>query len=574
MSLFGTLQTSSNTLKAMQIGLQVVSNNIANANTPGFIREKANFVPAPVQELGNLTIGLGVLVDSITQITDNFLTNQLRGASSDRVSADIQNDAYKGLEQLLGELSDTDLSTAMTEFFGSFDDTVNLTAGDANSIRNRTVIEGSELASEIRRLEGRAKDLRDSYDVQISQSVGQINQLTEQIAKLNVQITQVEGGSSGKSDAGALRSAREQAVNKLTELVSATVAEQPSGGLSIAVGGEFLVFEGQRRDVALETSGIGEEAKSQLIFVDTSKALDIRSGKIHGLGIARDEIVDGFRESLNEFAATFIHEFNLTYSQGQGLEGFKSLTSVNGVDDPSLPLDAAGLAFPPEQASRSFKISVKNGNAAVAESTISVNLLDDGSNPKSTLASIAAQIDAIDGLDASVDGLGRLSISGQSNEVSFTFADDTSGFLASIGLNTFFTGSGSADMSVNNELNGVRNAGKIALSLDAAPGGTNTSNANVLSDFMDKPLASLDGASITERYDQVVSELGQNSTVAGSVADGLGVFEATLANEFQAVSGVNIDEEAIQMITLQRIYQASARVISAIQEMLDILVNL
>lgn len=572
MSLFGTLQTSSNTLKAMQIGLQVVSNNIANANTPGFIREKANYVPAPVQKLGNLTIGLGVMVDSITQITDQFLTDQLRGASSDRVSADIQNNAYKGLEQLLGELSDTDLSTAMTEFFGSFDDTVNLTAGDANSIRNRTVIEGSELAAEIRRLEGRAKDLRDSYDVQITQSVGQINQLTEQIAKLNVQITQVEGGSAGKSDAGALRSAREQAVNKLTELVSATVAEQPSGGLSIAVGGEFLVFEGQRRDVALETSGIGEEAKSQLIFVDTTKALDIRSGKIHGLGVARDEIVDGFRASLNEFAATFIHEFNLVYSQGQGLEGFKSLTSVNGVDNPSLAINAAGLAFSPKHGS--FEISVKNGNAAVAKSTININLRNDGSDPQSTLASIAAQIDAIDGLNASVDGLGRLSISGQSAEVSFTFGNDTSGFLASIGLNTFFTGSGSADMSVNSELSGVRNAGKIALSLDAAPGGTNTRNANLLSDFMDKPLASLDGASITERYDQVVSELGQNSTVAGSVAAGLGVFEATLANEFQAVSGVNIDEEAIQMITLQRIYQASARVISAIQEMLDILVNL
>lgn len=578
MSLFGTLQTSSNTLKAMQIGLQVVSNNIANANTPGFIREKANYVPAPVQKLGNLTIGLGVMVESITQVTDNFLTNQLRGSTSDRVSAEVQNDAYKGLEGLLGELSDTDLSTALTKFFGGFDNTINPTAGNAESVRNLAVLGGVNLARDIRLIEKNAKDLRDSYDVQITQSVGQINQLTEQIAKLNVQITQVEGGSAGKSDAGALRSAREQAVSKLTELVSATVAEQPSGGLSIAVGGEFLVFEGQRREVALETAGLGEEAQSKLIFVDTGKELDIRSGKIHGLGVARDEIVDGFRESLDDFASTLIHEFNLVYSQGQGLEGFKSLTSVNSVDNPSLPLDAAGLDFPPKHGS--FVISVKNGNAPVSDVTINVNLLNNDSNPKSTLASIAAQINSITGLDASVDGLGRLSINGQSSEVSFTFSNDTSGFLASIGMNTFFTGSGSADMSVNNELDGIRNAGKLALRRGdlgdpptPGPGGT-TENATILSGFLDKPLASLDGASITERYDQVVSELSQNSTVAGSVADGLGVFEATLANEFQAVSGVNIDEEAIQMITLQRIYQASARVISAIQEMLDILVKL
>ncbi|QDV72690.1 flagellar hook-associated protein FlgK [Botrimarina mediterranea] len=570
MSLFGTLQTSSNTLQAMQIGLQVVSNNIANANTPGFIREKANFTPAPIQRLGSLNIGLGVMVDSITQVTDNFLADQLRNASSDRVSADIQNNAYKGLEQLLGELSDSDLSTALTEFFGSIEDTVNPTAGDAMSVRNLAVLEGSQLADEIRRIENRAKDLRDSYDTQITQSVGQINQLTEQIAKLNVQITQVEGGSAGKSDAGALRSTRQQAVNKLTELVSATVVEQPSGGLSIAVGGEFLVFEGQRRDVALETSGVAEEAQSQLIFVDTGKELDIRSGRIQGLSAARDVIVDGFRESLNDFAATMIHEFNLAYSQGQGLEGFKTLTSVENVDDASLALDAAGLAFAPKHGS--FEIAVENGDAPVANSTIRINLREDGSELKSTLANIAAQINAVEGLNASVNSEGRLIIEGQSDEVSFTFAKDTSGFLASIGLNTFFTGSGSIDMSVNQELSGIRNADKLALSLDG-PGGT-TRNATALASLIDKPLDSLDGASITERYDQVVNELAQNSTVAGSVADGLGVFEATLANEFQAVSGVNIDEEAIEMISLQRIYQATARVISTIQEMLDTLVNL
>ncbi len=570
MSLFGSLQTASNTLQAMQIGLQVVSNNIANANTPGFIREKANYVPAPVQKIGNLTVGLGVLVDSITQITDNFLTDQLRGATSDRVSAEIQDKAYKGIEQLLGELSDTDLSTALTGFFGSIEDTVNPVAGDTLSVRNLAVLDGTQLTSEIRRIEGRAKDLRDSYDTQITQSVGQINQLADQIAKLNVRITQVEGGSSGKSDAGALRTAREQAVGKLTELVSATVNEQPSGGLSIAIGGEFLVFDGERREVSLETAGQAQEAASRLIFTDTGKELDVKSGRIHGLTVARDEIVDGFRASLNEFAATLVHEFNLTYSQGQGLEGFKSLTSVNGVDSPSLALDAAGLAFPPQHGS--FQIAVKNGNDPAITATIYVNLRNDGSESKTTLADIAAQIDAIEGLNASVDSQGKLSIAGQSNEVSFSFSNDDSGFLAAIGLNTFFTGSGSADIAVNDELNGIRNAGKLALSLDG-PGGT-TRNVAALAGFVDKPLKALDGASISARYDQVVNELAQHSTVAGSVADGLGVFEATLANDFQAVSGVNIDEEAIQMISLQRIYQATARVISTIQEMLDTLVRL
>ena len=572
MSLFGSLQTASNTLQAMQIGMQVVGNNIANANTEGFIREKVNYAPAPVQEKGNLQIGLGVLVESITQVVDEFLGEQLRDATGERVSADIQNEAYKDLEQLLGELSDSDLSTSLVNFFNSIEDTTNALAGDDLSVRNLMVLEGTELASEIQRIEGRAQDLRDGYDDQITQSVDQINQLSEQIAELNIRVTQVEGGSSSKSDAGALRASRNQAVNELAELVSVTVEEQPSGGLSISVGGEFLVFEGQRREVSIEQAeeGTSAESASQLVFSDTNKELTLDSGRIHGLQVARDEIIDGFRDSLDEFASTFINEFNRVYSQGQGLNGFDSLTSQVGVDSASATLNEAGLPFAVDRGT--FEIIVQNDLGEPESTTIDVQTLDDGSGEESTLNDIASQIDNIDGLSASIDTSGRLTIEAESDEISFAFANDDSGFLAAIGLNTFFTGSGASDIAINSELDGIRNAGKVALSTDGVGGTLN--NAIQLASLIDEPLDSLDGASIIERYDQVVNELAQNSTVAGSVADGLGVFEATLDNEFQAVSGVNIDEEAIELITLQRIYQATARVIATIQEMLDTLVAL
>ncbi len=576
MSLFGSLQTASNTLQAMQIGLQVVSNNIANANTEGFIREQVNYTPAPVQQLGTLTIGLGVRVDSITQKVDEFLGDQLRNAAGDRVSADLQNEAYKDLESLLGELSSNDLSTSITDFFGSIEDTLGDT-GDTLSIRNLAVLEGKKLASEIGRLESRAKQIRDRYDAQIRQSVGQINQLSEEIAELNVQITQVEGGSAGKSDAGALRAARNQAVGRLTELVDATVAEQPSGGLSISVGGEFLVFEGQRREVAVDTGDGSGEAASQLVFADTEKPLQLNSGRVHGLTVARDEIVDGFRDDLDQFAKTFINEFNKVHSQGQGLDGFESLTSQVGVFDPTVPLNESGLPFDIENGS--FTISVVDEGVS-SPTTINIKALDDGNGGHTTLAGVADQINTIDGLNASVGVDGRLSIEADDTGVTFTFSDDDSGFLASVGLNTFFTGSGASDIGINRELDGIENAGKLALS-KATPPGQNpaepngkTANAVALAAIIDMPLDSLAGASLIEQYDQLVNELAQNSTVAGSVAEGLGVFESTLANEFQAISGVNIDEEAIDMISLQRIYQATARVISTIQEMLDTLVRL
>src|SRR4051812_45644492 len=73
MSLFGAVQMAGNTLQAMQIGLQVVGNNISNANTPGYIRQQANFTPTGVQKQGDLILGLGVRVDSITEQVDKFV---------------------------------------------------------------------------------------------------------------------------------------------------------------------------------------------------------------------------------------------------------------------------------------------------------------------------------------------------------------------------------------------------------------------------------------------------------------------------------------------------------------------
>ena len=123
MSLFGSIQMGGSTLQAMQIGLQVVGNNIANANTPGYVRQEAVFVPGPVQRQGNLILGTGVQVDSIVQKIDKFVQDRLIGAHGDRANAEAQEQVYRDMETLLNELSDSvDLSSALTGFFNSVDE--------------------------------------------------------------------------------------------------------------------------------------------------------------------------------------------------------------------------------------------------------------------------------------------------------------------------------------------------------------------------------------------------------------------------------------------------------------------
>ncbi len=575
MSLFGSLQVASNTLQAMQVGLQVVGNNIANANTEGFIREKVNYAPAPVMEKGNLIIGLGVQVESITQVLDEYLGEQLRGANQDKIGAEIQNNAYKDLERLIGELTSNDLSTSLTSFFGSIEDTLNATTGDPLSIRNLVVLEGEKLAGEIQRIDDRASQIQSSYDEQIQVAGDQINQLAKQIQDLNIRITQVEGGGNSRSDAGALRTERRLLVDQLTELVGAQVQEQPSGGLSITVGGEFLVFEGQRREVYVQQSDNPEAASATIRFSDTNKELDLGGGQVYGLTAARDEIIGGFRDDLDSLAGNLIFEFNKVFSSGQGLTGFQDLTSVEGIANVDVPLDQAGLPFSPQNGE--FNITVVNKNTGDEETTrINIRLL--GGADDTTLNDLRSQIDAVNGISASIDSVGRLRIQTDASDTEFFFSGDTnaegdsSHVLAALGLNTFFTGSDADSISVNAELDGIENAAKFASSNLGI--GAGTDNAVRLAGLLDEPLEALGGTSILGQYEQFVNELAQKSTVAGSVLEGLNIFADTLNAEFQAASGVNIDEEAIEMISLQRIYQATGRYITVIQEMLDTLISL
>ncbi|MEM9185025.1 MAG: flagellar hook-associated protein FlgK, partial [Planctomycetota bacterium] len=556
-------------------GLQVVGNNIANANTPGYIREEVLYSPAPVQEIGGLTLGLGVEIDGIVQKTDDFLTERLRGASSDRAGADIQRKAFDDLETLIGELTDTDLSTSFSNFFNAIDE-VALNQGDTNSLRNLAIGSGETLASDIRRLSSRAFDLRNEFDTRVNQSAEDINALTEQVRVLNLRITSTEAGGALGSDAGGLRTERANALAELAELIDIQVTEQASGGVNIAVGGELIVFEGTRRDVtADETEAADGTVTSVLRFADNNSALDLSGGEVQGLLAARDEVFGDFLTQLDGLAQLLAFEFNKLYSQGQGAVGFDSLTSTQAVNDPAASLDAAGLPFTPT--SGSFQLKVYNPAEGSTKTTdILIDL--DGLDTDTTLTSLAADINAVDGVSASVDSSNRLVITADSSDVQFSFAAEEaneSGVLAVLGLNTFFTGTTARDLNVNSELtSGPSAAAKFAASLGGVGAESDFANALRLGEFYTRPLEANNGASLATTYDQLINDVTQRSTIAKSVADGFAVFEATLLGEQQAISGVNIDEEAIDLISLQRTYEASARFIQTISELLDVLVNL
>lgn len=566
MSLFGSLQLASNTLQAMQVGLHVVGNNIANANTPGFIREEVVFAPAPVQRKGDLILGLGVTVEGIVQKADRFIQERLRNAASDRTNAEVQEKAYADLEAVLGELSNTDLSTAFTNFFSAID---NVLTADSLPNRNLAVLQGRSLARDFNGLYTRGEDLHERFNTRVGAISSNINELSEEIRQLNLQIAGIEGGGLSGSEAGGLRTQRSNAIAALAELVDVRVNEQPSGAVTVSVGGEFLVVDGIRREVQTNNGKTDGLNTATIEFSDLNSPLQIAGGELQGLYTARDEIVGGFLQDINALAKTLAFEFNKLYSQGQGTVGFETVTSTNAVVDVNAPLDEAGLEFTPVNGA--FDIIVRNTNTNTPEThTIRVDL--NGLDDDTSLADLTASIEAIPGLTASISATGNLSIQSDTVDTDFAFSGDSSGVLAALGINTFFTGSTAADIGVNRELDGIENAAKFAASLGGI--GEDQSNTERLAEFYTRALESEGDVSLADKYTQLTNGVAQGSTVAKAVADGFRVFEATLDGENQSLSAVNIDEEAVRMISLQRSYQASARYIQTISELLDTLVNL
>jgi len=570
MSLFGSIQLANNALRAQQIGLQVVGQNIANANTPGYIREEVVLSPAPTQRVGNLLLGLGVEVEAIVQKIDKFLEERLRGAESDRSSSETQEEVYLQLEAIIGELSDTDLSTSLNNFFNTINDVANQI--DDVGIRNLAVLQGRRLADDVARLANRVDQIRSDLNDRVIDTADEINTLLEEVRTLNIRITQTEGGSTNASDAVGLRDQRGLALSKLAQLIEIRTEEQPSGAVNIFSGGDFLVFEGISRVVSINLETDRGLSIADLRIEETNASLESSGGELTGLTVSRDTILGGFLDNLDSFAATFIFEFNQLHTGGQGLSGFQSLTSEFPVDDATLALDATGLEFTPVNGS--FQVELFNKQTGLVSGTTNILVNLDGLGTDTSLNDLAAALSAVGGITATVSSTGRLTINSDSPDQDIFFSDDTSGVLAALGLNTFFSGSTARDISVNQVL--VKDPAKFAAQGARIGGEGREANGNALNmaGFMDLQLESASGATLTVLYSRLTAEVTQGSSVARAVADGFRVFEETLRGQQLGVSGVSLDEEAVRMISFQRAFQASARYISTLSELLELLVNI
>ena len=565
MGLTSALGIGRTALAAYQAALQVAGQNIANVATPGYTRTRAQLSAIAGPNLASGQLGNGVRITSIRRSISETLQARLRTAISDRSSAGVEKGTLSRIEGILEPLGDSNLGALLSEFFGAINDLQNNPENIAT--RGIVVTTATTLAQRIRDIRGDLMSLRTELNTEIGNAVNRADEIATEIADLNTNIALAEAGSSGP--ASALRDQRDQLLGELSEIFSVTIREQPSGLINVYIGNEALVQNGQsfglKTSTELNANGL---SVATVRFKINDGPVTSSSGLVEGLINSRDIHNQSQFARLDTLAAGLINEINKIHSGGQGLEGFADLVGLTNVLDPAVALNTPdnGIAFLPQTGS--FFIDVKDTSGTVVRTQINIDL--DGIGADTTLNDLAAQITAsVPNLTATVLSNAQLQLTADAG-FTFTFSDDTSGVLAALGLNTFFTGKDSLDIAINPLIADHFSLVAAGRSDFAGDG----SNATALSGVQDLSVASLGGVSLNQFYNASMASLAVSSSAVNSADEAARIIFDSLTVQRESISGVNLDEEAVAMITFQRAFEGAARYMRVVDEMMQTLLTL
>ncbi|MCH9023605.1 MAG: flagellar hook-associated protein FlgK, partial [Planctomycetes bacterium] len=332
----GALQIGRSAIMASQVALSVVGNNMANAATPSYSRQRVTLMPTQYNEVapGKYT-GTGVTITEISRLVDDALNGRIRGATSDAESFLVQQLAMTRVEATFNELTDSDLSSRLSRFFATFS---SLQTEPSNSThRSNVLIEGQGLSNFIRDIRGELFNIQAGLDSQVQFQAERANSLATQIATLNGQVVATEAGRTGSS--AALRDQRDALLKELSQLIGISTREVEGGAVNVFIGNDPLIQYSQSRGLIYEEKpDVNGNVVSLVKFSDNSQAIDLSSGRIKGLLIARDDRLTKLIGDLDSWASSLILETNQLHSLGQGQQGYTAITSYFGVDDATVSL--------------------------------------------------------------------------------------------------------------------------------------------------------------------------------------------------------------------------------------------
>ncbi|MBI2436032.1 MAG: flagellar hook-associated protein FlgK [Candidatus Hydrogenedentes bacterium] len=563
-TLFSTLDIGRAGLQVAQVQLDVAAHNISNVNTEGYSRQRANIIT----RIPNMTpygaIGRGPLVAGIERLRDPFLDRVFRQQAPGLASAEIKASYFNRIEDVFQEPSDDALGTRIGQFFDALNDFANNV--EELPVRVSVLSEAQAMTAQLNQAANRLAELRTNTNEEVRNLVPEINSLAERIADMNVTIQETE--LTGR-EANDLRDRRDVLVDDLARLVNITTQERDNGNIDVFLGGDELVVGRSARLLeAVPDPTIDPDRPDLLLvrFVDSGRDANITDGELAGVLEMRDVHLREVEDKLDTIAQGLILSINRIHSEGNGLENISAtLESTNAVNDPNAALNSTGLPFPVQDGS--FDIVVYDSAGNIAETrTITID------DTTTSLNDIAAQIDASPFLDASVDSDGFLSIT-PTGGATFTFSNDTSDALPALGLNGLFTGSSAATIGVSQHV--LDNPLLLSSGYSTDPTETGDNEAALdMAAVRNTPVLNGDSQTIDEFYESTVVQLGIDARANNDVLEVERAFVEDVEGRRQEVAGVNLDEEVTTLIQFQRAFEASARVITITDRMLETLMGI
>lgn len=621
MGLSSALSTAIMGLNLSRSGLELVSRNVANAGTTGYTRKTL------VQEnLAAQGSGIGVRQVTVSREVNSFLRSQIQTELGLAGMSNIEAEFMQRLDLMYGQPgSSSALDTQVNEFTNALQELASAPEVDVN--RDAVVAQAEQLASQLNSLSNTIQQLRQDAESGIAQAVSDANEILEEIADLNTGI-QAQWQSTGGS--GDLEDRRDALINRLSELIDVNTSEGERGSMRVFTSNGDLLLDGVASRLSFDEHGsIG--AQSQFSVVDAERgvgtitvdaangaSIDIVKGRKQSFGgqiggylMLRDDILVEAQAQLDELA----HGLALAMSDKQ-VAG----TAVTSGAQDGFDLDAAGLMA-------GNAMSVQYTESGVAKKVTFIRVDDSATLPLTNDQTpdpndIVVGIDFSGGNAAAAAAMSAALGAGitvtDEGGGTFRFLDDgaaatvdiasagariTSSALSDDGMQlALFTDAG--DQSYSASLDGLDQ--KVGFASRIRVNGTVVADNSWLVNYSTSPA---NGASDTTRPLELIQRLTEQSFTfspeagigsatspySGSIdafarrVVGMQTGRAEIASQkFEAQqivvgaiqqridekSAVNIDQEMATLLELQNAYSSNARVITAIKEMLQMLLNM
>jgi flagellar hook-associated protein 1 FlgK len=621
-SIFGIAVTGLNAAKA---ALETTSHNIGNVNTQGYTRQTTTQKASDPMFEGYGFVGTGANLTGVTRIFDQFTENQLRGVNAKVASLDAQAQSLQDLDNLMAD-SNAGLSSVIQGFFSSMQ-TLN-TQPSSTAARQTVLSQAQALAGRFAAVGSRVEELRQGLSIQASSSVESINAYSTEIASINRQIATMQQGDGRLPN--DLLDRRDALVQKLNGMIKTDVVVQDDGSYSIFVGqGQALVLGDQAGKMLLErvnpddpdaiSIGISIPNVNGTIAIDPSR---MGGGKLEGIMGVLGTDVRRIQTDLGRMAVELSDAFNRQHSLGYDLTGqpasgslfFSDLTAERAAAE-ATGASPDKQAFYMRQALDKFAVVISDPSKIAASSALQGKNVADPVAGKPSISSIWQTANLHQSTTAALDTnptLGNVLATATPpvSSLNLHYNPATPGAPFSVtavpgltisavtlsptqsGVYEFTVQSGSDKVNLSFKSEGVSTTAQdITLSMKtpgtlAAQDNANmlemsrlqtkplvrptpTASSNLVPPLTDKPTTNLQSF-----YGQMVSYVGNRGNVAqiGLTAQEASQQQVTLNRE--EISGVNLDEEAANLIRFQQAYQASSRVIQVAQDMFKNLLEL